>query len=73
MSFSKDKITTMTDEEFSGYCRAINELRHENYKLNRRIDKAIAYMNNTYEINDLKELFEHYNNVEAILEGWDNE
>ena len=38
-----------------------------------RIDKAIEYMNNTYEINDLKELFKHYDNVEAILKGSDKE
>ena len=38
-------------------------------ELQTRIDKAIEYMDNTYEISDLKELFEHYNNVEKILKG----
>ena len=38
-------------------------------ELQTRIDKVIEYMDNTYEISDLKELFEHYNNVEKILKG----
>ena len=50
-----------------------NELGIENMKLKNRIDKAIEYMNNTYDISDLKELFEHYNNIEKILKGEENE
>ena len=46
-----------------------NELGMENKKLQERINKAIEYMNNTYDISDLKELFEHYNNIEKILKG----
>ena len=44
MSFSKDGMTMMTDEEFNGYCRAINELKYENKRLHSIIKEVREYI-----------------------------
>ena len=43
----------------------------EDYK--SRIEKAVEYMNNTFNITSIKDMFDIMNKLEDILEGKDNE
>lgn len=51
---------------------AINYLNNEmdyTYQLRQRIDKAIKYMNNTFNISSVKDMFDIMNTLEEILKG----
>ena len=58
-------------EDLNNVIKAHNVLVDENQKLKSRIDKAINYMDNTFNISNMKEFFEILNKVEEILEGSD--
>lgn len=41
--------------------------------LEKRNEKAIEYMNNTFNITSIKEFYEHLDNIENILQGEDKD
>lgn len=41
--------------------------------IKQRINKVLNYMNNTYDITGLRDLYNHYDNIEIILKGEDND
>ena len=61
----------MTKED---YDRNVEQLLLEKIELQKRIDKAIEYMEDEeVNIDDINGLFNHYDNVEKILKGEDKE
>ena len=60
------------DEEISVYISS-KGYGKSYYELQQRIDKAIEYMNNTFDIRDVKDLFKAFDDVENILRGKDND
>ena len=47
----------------------INNLQTENQQLKSRINKAIKYMDDTFNISSMKEFIETLNKIEEILDG----
>lgn len=60
-----------THEEYNEMCEKNMKLELENERLNNIINKAIDYMNNTFDISSVKEMYEIMNKLEEILKGED--
>lgn len=66
-------IDTQDMEERYGEELYKEYLETENKQLKDRIEKAIKYMDNTFNISSMKEFIEILNNIEEILKGEENE
>lgn len=61
----------MSNDEFDSIVNGVLQLQTENQQLKGRIDKAIKYMDDTFNISSMKEFIEILNKIEEILDGSD--
>jgi hypothetical protein len=71
------KVLAPTPDEICNEIERLNKLK-ERYQLEKevfkdRIEKAIEYMNYTFNISSVKEMYEIMNELEEILQGSDKE
>ena len=64
-------VNNIDSNEYITITNNFRELEKEIGRLNNIINKAIEYMNNTFDISSVKEMYEIMNKLEEILKGED--